>query len=345
LTIILTGLACVIASSVVFYTVAKHVANRATVGFTLILIILAVNEVADVTTACIVTSFAAAGYMLFLPPAQSFAVVGLQNWMAFGFFLFTAIVVTWLSSMGRKRALAAEHRRLAEQAETMHKLRKSESSLRDLSGKLMRLQDEERRRIERDWHDSTGQILPALLLNLEVLEANDDPAVKNAVRECRDYAMRALTEVRGLSRLLHPPEIETLGLAAALEEYVEKFNAMGGIHLEAQLPSQSFRMASDVEVAIFRLVQESLTNIRRHSGAQEATLRMKFSDGKCLLEISDQGRGFNPQTLSLRNSIGMGLASMRERAREMGGDLEIESGPKGTIVRASLPVQEVLTPG
>jgi len=224
---------------------------------------------------------------------------------------------------------------------TAHK--RAERTLQELSARLMRLQDEERRRIARELHDSTGQNLAALKLNLSRLDrAPLAPDLKDVVTDSLTLADRMLTEIRTLSHLLHPPLLEELGLASAIRMYVDGFSERSGIAVYLDIPENLGRYGPDLETAIFRIIQEGLTNIYRHSGGTQCWITMRLEGDKLQLELSDDGTGLRIETLEDWErgapAFGVGLSGMRERARQLGGYLDIESTGSGCIVRSAFPL-------
>ncbi|MGO9062376.1 MAG: PAS domain S-box protein [Candidatus Binataceae bacterium] len=219
-----------------------------------------------------------------------------------------------------------------------------ERTVQELSGRLLRLQDEERRRIARELHDTTAQKLAALSMNLSLVERSKppfSPAAQAAFEESLRLAEGCLRELRTLSYLLHPPLLEEAGLAYALRGYVEGFTRRSGIRVELDVAGSIGRLPDEMETTLFRIVQESLTNVHLHSGSSTARIALLERDGEVLLEISDQGRGFS---IARRNGnalaaagLGVGIRSMQERARQAGGRLEIHSANSGATVRAVLP--------
>jgi two-component system, NarL family, sensor kinase len=223
--------------------------------------------------------------------------------------------------------------------------RASETALRELSGRILRIQDDERRRIARDLHDSTAQVLTALSLNLALLRRRDGLAGQRAhtiLEESHALAAQCAQEIRTASYLLHPPLLDEAGLPAALRWYCDGFQARSGLRVLMQLSPNLGRLPGELETTVFRLVQESLNNIHRHSGS--ATARIILSRGRQRVKVTvrDAGRGIAEDTLAILNtvpaSLGLGVAGMRERVRELGGTLTVLSGPEGTMVRASLPL-------
>jgi PAS domain S-box-containing protein len=221
---------------------------------------------------------------------------------------------------------------------------RAEKELQRLSGQLLRLQDEERRRIARDLHDSTGQDLVALATTLSQLHdaiPTSSRKLRKLANQCQGLADRCIREVRTLSYLLHPPMLDEAGLEDAIRHYLEGFAERTGIEVELEISPRLGRTTPDVEVTLFRVVQECLTNIQRHSGSLQAKVRIERDPGKITLEISDKGSGISGDQrgrngeLSLR--LGVGIPSMRERVKLIGGRLEIESSSSGTTVRVTIP--------
>ena len=225
--------------------------------------------------------------------------------------------------------------------------RRAEESLRRLSGRLMELQDQERRRIARELHDSVGQCLTAIKINLETLEhslskENLDPRAAKALTEAVSLSEQCSSDTRTISYLLHPPLLDERGLASAIRWYGDGFAQRSGIRLSMDLPTQDMRLPQAVETTLFRIVQESLTNIHRHSGSEVAEIRLLSDAESVVLEVRDQGHGIPSSSLRRCNgagrAVGVGIAGMRERVRQFGGRLDISSSSHGTLVRAILPL-------
>jgi len=215
-------------------------------------------------------------------------------------------------------------------------LAESNGSLQKLAVQLMKAQDDERRRIARELHDSTGQVLVALNMTLRQMRKDSTPAHLRQLDECRELVTSAADDLRNLSYLLHPPLIEELGLASAVTEYAEGFEKRSGLRIEVEVSQQLGRLERNCEIALFRIIQEGLGNIHRHSGSPTARITIFYSDDKnVVLEIRDQGRGLPGDKVN----FGVGIRSMQERLREFGGTLNIESSDKGTSLRAVLPWQ------
>ena len=217
------------------------------------------------------------------------------------------------------------------------KLQHSERRLQALSARLMNLQDEERRRIARDLHDSTAQSLSALEMNMSVLGslATDDQTRKLAA-DTAAISRQVCQELRNISYLLHPPLLEEEGLVFAIRWFADGFTKRNGIPVFLDLPEDFPRLKPDEETALFRIVQEALSNIYRHAGATKAWITLwREEDGAVALEIRDNGEGL-PEGFSFNTSVGVGLAGMRERMKQLGGKLEVDSSPYGVSVKCRL---------
>lgn len=222
-----------------------------------------------------------------------------------------------------------------------------EESLRALSGRLLRLQDDERRRIARELHDSAGQQLAALGMNLDQLESGSaqtwSPDARAMIQESRDFVTQLSTELRTISHLLHPPLLDEVGLSSALRAFLEGFMQRSKIKVDFEIPDDFGRLPQDWETAIFRVVQECLTNIHRHSGSPVANIRITRDGDQICVRVEDHGKGIPPEKRSAMDSAalpGVGVGGMRERLGQLGGSLEInsENNGKGTVVVARLPV-------
>jgi len=246
---------------------------------------------------------------------------------------------------------AALETEIAERRLVEEKLRRSQSelkslveqrtaALRQLSSRLLNLQDTERRRIARELHDSLGQYLVALKLNVEILRRS--PAQMELWSQLEELMERCIAEVRTLSYLLHPPTMDAVGIASAARWYVEGFGLRSGLKLTLDAPNDPVRLPDAIELALFRVLQEALTNVHRHSGASAADILIRRSSGQVILEVNDNGHGMSQEMLDrfreAGTGTGVGLMSMHERARELGGTLQIESGSTGTSMRIAIPV-------
>ena len=245
-------------------------------------------------------------------------------------------------------AICAVATELTELIETNEALRVTEASLRQLSGRLLQLQDEERRRIARDLHDITGQEIAILCMSLDRLVRLVEPARaegKETIAESREMVRRIAEEIRTLSYLLHPPLLDESGLASAVRWYAEGFQKRSAIQLTVDIAPDLGRLSIDVETALFRVVQESLTNVHRYSGSPNAEIRIFADAGQVHLEIGDHGKGIKAATarVSLGGvaSLGVGIPGMRERLRQLGGQLEVDFGREGTRVVALVPIKKM----
>jgi signal transduction histidine kinase len=220
---------------------------------------------------------------------------------------------------------------------------RSEEELREFSRRLYQSQDQERRRIARELHDSTGQKLAVLGINLSTLKGavpSPPPEFNRTLLECSSLAHSISDELRTLSYLLHPPMLDELGLNMAIRMYVSGINQRNGLHVEVNVPRELPRLSEDAELAIFRIVQASLTNVHLHSGAGEAKIRIEQNVDGVIATVSDDGQGMPDGVLdhsSRTKTIGIGITGMRERVEQLGGHLEIETSHNGTKVKATVP--------
>jgi integral membrane sensor domain MASE1/anti-sigma regulatory factor (Ser/Thr protein kinase) len=226
-------------------------------------------------------------------------------------------------------------------------------AMRELAGSLLRVQDEERRRIARELHDSTGQNLTAASLLVSRLEATAPAPSATVAAELGEILRQSMVEIRTVSYLLHPPLLDGIGLDMALRTFLQGFSKRTGIDVELDLPQEIGRMPSPVELVLFRVIQEALTNVWRHSGSKTARIELiqqDTSEGQLVtLSIEDFGRGIprnvRVSTLSRAKALhsvstGLGLIGMRERLHQIGGSLEIESSSGGTVIRAIVTLPE-----
>jgi PAS domain S-box-containing protein len=253
-----------------------------------------------------------------------------------------------LQQANRTLELEVQERKTAQQL-----LLDSERTLRLLSRHLLRSQDEERKRIGRELHDSVGQYLAVLKMNLDSIRpsrAADVQALQEQVSRCSELADQCIREVRTISYLLYPPMLEEMGLRSAMLWYLDGFGQRSGISTQVDIPADLPRLPRDVELAVFRVLQESLTNVHRHSGSPTVHVRVEIKDGAVVLEVRDQGKGIPAETLKesgydAKTALGVGLRGMSERSKQLGGTLEVSSGPQGTMIRAAIPcLQENITP-
>lgn len=220
-------------------------------------------------------------------------------------------------------------------------LERKNAEIQELNGRLMQLQDDERRRLARELHDSTGQMLAALNINLNLLKTLTADSGERITKLAQDSS--ALTEeltrqLRTMSYLLHPPLLDEAGLESALRWYVEGFSQRSTIAVELKISENFDRLPGEVELALFRVVQESLTNVHRHSGSRAANVHIARDHDKIAVEVRDQGRSAQPVKKAF--APGVGILGMRERLRLLGGKLEIHSDSGGTLIRALVPLNE-----
>ncbi len=222
------------------------------------------------------------------------------------------------------------------------------AELQTLSQRLLEVQDQERRKIARDLHDSTGQTLTALKISVSFLQSRmqssckGDPGSLVLISEIAQLADQAIEEIRTMAYLLHPPLLDEVGFVCAAEWYIEGFAKRSGINVKTDIAPACPRLPKKMEIALFRVLQEGLTNIHRHSEAAEATVHFRQGTEKVVLEIRDFGIGITEERLRLLSGMsaetGIGLAGMRERLHELNGTLEIESDGNGTSLRAIVPL-------
>ncbi|GAB4170364.1 MAG: hypothetical protein Fur0032_09200 [Terrimicrobiaceae bacterium] len=232
------------------------------------------------------------------------------------------------------------------QVEAERGIQESERQLRQLSGRLLHLQDEERRRIARELHDSTAQSLSALEMNVSLIEPMaHDARSRRIVAETRRIAQDCCQELRNISYLLHPPLLDEVGLAFAIRWFADGFSERTGIEVLLEVDPDFPRLDSEVETSLFRVVQEATANIYKHSGADSARITLSMLDG-VFLEISDNGKGFPPDSTPSDGStgtppprLGIGMAGMRERLRQFEGELVIDNSPKGVTISIKLPAR------
>ena len=258
------------------------------------------------------------------------------------------VVITALRDReGKLRGFGKVTRDSTERMLAQERLVEAGNSLRALSIHLLQSQDEERRRIGRDLHDSLGQYLSVLKMKLDSLSATAEaaglPGLGGEVRDCARLSEECITEVRTISYLLFPPMLEEMGLRSAITWYLEGFAKRSGIKTEFAADPAIGRLPREVEVSVFRALQESLTNVHRHSGSAAAEVRLMQEDGRVVLSVRDFGKGFEyceGKVVVAENSaaLGVGLRSMSERAAHLGGSLQVVSQQPGTTIKISVPV-------
>jgi len=300
----------------------------------------------------------------FVPPFGSFGIQDPRTAISgmIGFLVFSGFIIalgeanrrSLLKSRGTEEQLRKTHDELRRAHDELERkvqertadLNLANENLGELSSRLQQMRDEERRQISRELHDSIGQLLAALSMNIAVVQRqadNLDSAGARAISENAAMVEQISREIRTISHLLHPPLLDAAGLASALRWYVDGFSERSQIKVELHIPEPFRRLPDDMEIAIFRMVQECLTNIHRHSGGTSAAIRMHEEDHRILVEVQDGGKGIPLEKqveLSSSGRIGVGFRGMRERVRQLGGTLEIRSDNAGTAVTATLPLAE-----
>lgn len=230
----------------------------------------------------------------------------------------------------------------AELHRKTHQLEVLNLELRRLSSSLIASQDEERRRIARELHDGLGQDLVAIKMMLDgTLQQDNSASKKQVAADVSTLIDRTIQQVRSISHLLHPPLLDEVGLRAALKWYLEGFTKRSGIETDLDVQPSSFpRMASELETAVFRIVQEALTNVFRHSGARRGWVTILEQDRQVVVTVRDDGNGISERVAEFRpDSIGIGISGMRQRIKEFGGELHLRNSNPGTIVEVVIPIK------
>ncbi len=228
-------------------------------------------------------------------------------------------------------------------AERTLELKTANANLRELSGRLLQIQDEERRRIARELHDGVGQLLAAISMNISLVQTESaklSPAAAKAVVENESFVRQISRDIRTISYLLHPPLLDESGLSSALTWYVEEFSKRSGIHVTLDCPPSVGRFSPELETAIFRIIQECLGNVHRHADSPTAAIRLEADERTVRLAVSDTGKGIpSEQQRQLISGMrtGVGIRGMQERVAQLAGLLTIESGAGGTTITATLP--------
>jgi signal transduction histidine kinase len=239
----------------------------------------------------------------------------------------------------RERAAAEDALRRAHDAlESLVEQRTA--ALRRLSVKLLRVQDDERRRIARELHDSLGQDLTAAKISLDML-AQECKVDSTHLQDARALVDQSISDTRTLSHLLHPPLLDEAGFLSAAKWYVDGFGQRSGIATKLDLPSHVLRLPRRTEIALFRILQEALTNVHRHSGSRAVNVSVSIDNDAVVLKVQDFGTGVSGEVLDRfwkTGNVGVGLAGIRERLKELGGSLQIQSNHEGTVLTAQIPI-------
>jgi PAS domain S-box-containing protein len=231
-----------------------------------------------------------------------------------------------------------------ELVEKNRELQDKEVSLHALSARIMQLQDEERRRIARDLHDITGQELAVVIMQMmEIMKYERSQDAKEKITDATQLVRKVEEEIRTLSYVLHPPLLDEFGLGSALNWYAEGFTKRSRIQVDVECAPNVPRLAAEKEMALFRVLQEGLTNVMRHSGSRKARIGLQFDAEFVALTVEDEGRGIAPRKLAemaTRMESGVGIAGMRERLQQFGGSLKINAREHGTALTAMMPIGE-----
>ncbi|HEV2306483.1 MAG TPA: DUF4118 domain-containing protein [Candidatus Acidoferrales bacterium] len=310
----------------------------------------------------------------FIDPRSSFTITDTRHIVAASIYLLTAAFIITLAELNRRAMASAEanlqeaHAAIAEQKRFEQELNESRRQLefqvqertrelekrnvelvkqadlvRELSGRLLEMRDEERRHIARELHDGLGQIIAAVHMSLSRITVEPQKLPPDAVKaaaEAVSLTDQLSLEVRTLSHLLHPPLLDELGLQSALRWYTEGFADRSKIKVTVEMPPDFGRLPRDLEMHVFRIVQECLTNVHRHSASPIAIVRLNHEQERVRLEVEDAGKGIPREkqlAFKLEGRMGVGIRGMRERVRQFGGTLEIKSSPSGTRVIVDLP--------
>jgi len=290
----------------------------------------------------------------FIPPIHSMRILYAVDRVNFLAFLFAAVVILAIAEANvreRERLRSAAGELEEKVRERTGELDHANYSLRHLTARLLNLQDEERRRIARELHDNAGQALSALAMNLGAVAEDLGRLMKTAgtVADSASMVRQMSDDIRTMSYFLHPPLLDEMGLAPALRWYVEGFAERSKIAVDLECSNNFGRFSREVETAIFRIVQECLINIHRHSGSPTAAITVSWSDNYVRLDIRDNGKGI---TIEMRKqmesggTLGVGVRGMRERVSQLGGNLKISSEGTGTGTRivVLLPAAEIDQP-
>jgi len=293
---------------------------------------------------------------LLLKPQQSLAVSRSAEFAGAAIYLATAAFIISMAEKNRRSMAEAQavheelegavKQRTSELEEKNATLEQQSEMVRELSGRLLQTRDEERRHIARELHDSVGQLAAAIKINAQEVEREScalSPRGVRALLENVTLTDQLAREVRTISYLLHPPLLDELGLPSALKWFVEGFVQRSKIQVQLVLHPEFGRLPQDLEVHLFRIVQECLTNVHRHSGSLTACIRLSLVDGQVRLEVEDAGKGIPAgklKALEFKGKLGVGISGMRERARQFGGKITITSDATRTVVVAAIPVDK-----
>jgi signal transduction histidine kinase len=283
---------------------------------------------------------------MFVLPEHSYRNLRTDHLVGTLAFLAASGTIVAIAEMNRRREqqLRLEQGKLEEKVQQRTaELDAANKSLRQLSGRLLQLQDDERRRIARELHDSVGQMLAALNMNLSAVAADIERLTKTAstVTDSAALVGELSKEIRTISHLLHPPLLDEAGLSSAVRWYVDGFIERSKIKVDLDIAPDLGRLPRELETAVFRIVQECLTNVHRHSESPSARIRIGYHGNEIRIEVADKGKGIpveKRKAIASTGIPGVGIRGMRERVRQLGGVLEVNSDGNGTNVMVSLPL-------
>lgn len=283
----------------------------------------------------------------FIPPTHSFSMPTVPRLIDMSEFAAAALIIVAVAELARRNHAALYNAQVELEDRIRQRtaeLNLANQNLGELSARLMHLQDEERRRIARELHDSVGQTLAALSMNLATV-SSDIEHLKQTASTVADSAALVddlSKDIRTISYLLHPPLLDEAGLSSALTWYLQGFSERSKIAVDLKIPEDFGRLSCELETAIFRVVQECVTNIHRHSGSSTAKVRISHTASRVEVLVEDKGKGIPAEKvsqISTSRTPGVGIRGMRERLRQLGGEMEIQSHPgNGTRVIVNLPL-------
>jgi signal transduction histidine kinase len=274
----------------------------------------------------------------FLPPAGSWTIADPRDLFGVAAFLVFAGIIILIGE--RARRTQAKLNIAHDEMESTVKQRTAElananQKLRELSTSLLHTQDAERRRLARDLHDSLGQLLAVIGMNLSAIDREPvDGRAKHLLEDSQQLVDEVLQQIRTISHLLHPPMLDESGLRPALKIYVDGFAQRSKIASNLQVPRDLPRFSQDLEIAIFRVVQECLTNVHKHAAARSVGISVRCADDTVVVQICDDGKG-----MPAGQPLGVGLTGMQERMRELHGILQVHSNSAGTTITATFPAK------
>jgi signal transduction histidine kinase len=289
----------------------------------------------------------------FVDPRNSFLITNRRDIHGLIACVVVCPVLIWLGEANRRKQLQINQardeleqrvqERTKELSEALRERESAEEQLRRLTVRVMTVQDEERRHVGRDLHDTAGQTLSAIKMTLAMLQraGSDTARGGHLMDDLNALTDEALQEIRTTSYLLHPPLLDECGFASAARWFVEGFTKRSGIQVKCVIPEQLERFPANIELVLFRILQEALTNVHRHSSASSATVSLHSDGNQLTFQVSDDGHGISEERvtrfLESDGSSGVGLAGMRERVRELGGEMSIRSENTGTTISFVLP--------